>query len=49
MGAFRVDVEICRPGKPARWLKVRQVLVDSGSEMSWLPERLLRSIGIDVF
>ena len=49
VGAFRVDIEICRPGKEPRWASVRQVLVDSGSEMTWLPERLLRSIGIDVF
>src|SRR5207302_456245 len=41
--------EICRPGRQPRWASVRQVLVDSGSEMTWLPERLLRSIGIDVF
>src|SRR2546422_4238225 len=49
VGAFRVDIEICRPGRQPRWASVRQVLVDSGSEMTWLPERLLRSIGIDVF
>ena len=49
MGAFRVDIEICRPGRQPRWVRVGQVLVDSGSEMTWLPERLLRSIGIDVF
>src|SRR5437667_12419893 len=49
MGAFRVDIDICRPGRRSRWVSVRQVLVDSGSEMTWLPERLLRSIGIDVF
>ena len=49
MGAFRVDIDICRPGRRSRWVSVRQVLVDSGSWMTWLPERLLRSIGIDVF
>jgi predicted aspartyl protease len=49
MGVFRVDIEIRRPGRRSRWVSVRQVLVDSGSEMTWLPERLLRSIGIDVF
>ena len=49
MGAFRVDIEICRPGRRTRWVRVRQILVDSGSEMTWLPEPLLRSIGIDVF
>jgi predicted aspartyl protease len=49
MGAFRVDIEICRPGRHPRWVRVPQVLVDSGAEMSWLPERLLRSIGIEVF
>ena len=50
MGAFRVNIEICRPEeRQPRWVSVRQVLVDSSAEMSWLPERLLRAIGIDVF
>src|SRR5256712_2766897 len=49
MGAFRVDIELCRPGRRARWVRVRHILVDSGSEMTWLPEPLLRAIGIDVF
>jgi len=49
MGAFRVDIEICRAGRRANWARVRGVLVDSGSEMTWLPEARLRSIGVEMF
>ena len=37
---LRIDVEIARPGRGARWRAVSHVLVDSGSEMSWLPAAL---------
>ena len=49
MGAFRVDIEICRAGRRAKWVRGRGVLVDSGSEMTWLPEARLRSIGVEMF
>ncbi len=49
MGTFRLDVTVCRPGQRARVALVKGVLVDTGSELSWLPERLLSSIGVQVF
>jgi hypothetical protein len=49
MGLFRIDVELARPGRGARWRSVSAVLVDSGSEMTWLPAELLRVSGIAVF
>jgi hypothetical protein len=49
MGLLRLDVEIARPGRRARWRPVSGVLVDSGSEMSWFPADVLRGHGIAVF
>ena len=49
MGMLRIDVEVARPGRRAAWRPVPRVLVDSGSEMTWLPADLLRSIGVTVF
>jgi hypothetical protein len=49
MGLLRLDVEIARPGRRTRWQPVSNVLVDSGSEMSWLPADVLRARGVTVF
>lgn len=49
MGAFRVDVEIALPGRHPRWTPVEWVLVDTGAEVSWLPEDILRRLGVAVF
>ena len=49
MGTFRIDVEVARPGRRARWSPVVGVVVDSGAEVSWLPEDVLRELGIGVF
>lgn len=49
MGAFKVDLRVAKPGRKPRWARVPQVMVDSGAELSWLPEIDLRSAGIEVF
>jgi predicted aspartyl protease len=49
MGVFDVDIRVCRPGPRPKWVTFKKVLVDSGSEVSWLPEEDLRSAGIQVF
>ena len=49
MGTFRIDVEVAGPGRRPRWTPVTGVVVDSGSEMSWLPDAVLRQLGIAVF
>lgn len=52
MGLFSIEVEIAKPGRPAskaRWKDLGTVIVDSGSELTWLPEEELRALGIDVF
>ena len=48
MGVFHVDAEVAgirgrRPPVP-----VRGLLVDSGSQFSWIPEMILRSAGVRV-
>ena len=49
MGTFRVDIELARPGRKPQWHALKHVMVDSGAEVSWLPEERLRSLGIEVF
>jgi hypothetical protein len=47
MGVFVVDVRVARPGRHPRWRTLRRVMVDTGAEMTWLPESELRAAGID--
>ena len=49
MGAFRVAVEVYSPQPRARRKGLENVLVDTGSEMTWLPEAELKPLGIRVF
>jgi predicted aspartyl protease len=49
MGVFRVDVEVARPGTQPHWRKLTAVRVDTGSEVTWLPESLPRALRIGVF
>lgn len=46
MGLFTVDGEIRNLRQPRRSTVVRGMLVDTGAESSWIPEELLRSLGI---
>jgi predicted aspartyl protease len=47
MGSFRIDIEIENPGRPGERRLVRQALVDTGAELSWVPGDILRSLGIE--
>ena len=49
MGLFSIEIEIAKPGKGGRWKGMGPVIVDSGSELTWLPEGELRALRIDVF
>ena len=49
MGVFTVDVRVTRPGRRPRWKTFRRVIVDTGAEMTWLPEVDLRSAGVETF
>jgi len=48
MGTFRVDAEIVNVARPSRLVDVRQLLVDTGSEFTWVPEAMLRRAGVVV-
>jgi predicted aspartyl protease len=47
MGTFRIDVEIENPASPGPRASLRNVLVDTGAELSWFPARVLESLGIE--
>jgi predicted aspartyl protease len=47
MGIFRTTVEFSTLHDHARRLEVRDVMVDTGSEYSWVPEALLVSLGVE--
>ena len=49
MGLFSIDIEIAKPGRKARWIKLEGVIVDSGSERTWLPEDMLRELRVEIF
>jgi predicted aspartyl protease len=49
VGTFHVDIELARPGRKPRWHLLKRVMVDTGAEVSWLPEESLRALGVDVF
>jgi predicted aspartyl protease len=49
VGTFRIDVEVAVPGRHPRWAPARSVLVDSGAEVTWLPEELLERLGVTIF
>ena len=49
MGVFTVDVRVTKPGRRPRWKAFRRVIVDTGAEMTWLPEVDLRSAGVETF
>ena len=47
MGTFRVSIEIENPVHPGPRERLSEVLVDTGSELSWIPSRILESLGIE--
>jgi len=49
MGLFSVEIEIAKPGRKAQWKKLGSVIIDSGSELTWLPEEQLRQMDIELF
>ena len=48
MGIFYVACEVAGILKPQQWVSVSKLLVDSGSEYTWIPEDLLRQAGVAV-
>jgi predicted aspartyl protease len=48
MGTFRVDGEVAKVQKSISPVPVPQMLVDTGSDFSWVPEEALKLAGIPV-
>ncbi|MFB3891518.1 MAG: aspartyl protease family protein [Phycisphaerae bacterium] len=46
MSIFRVNVVACNPQREERVTPPMEVLVDTGAELTWLPAKLLKGIGI---
>ena len=46
MGTFRIDIQVENPALPGRRETLRDVLVDIGAELSWIPATILESLGI---
>jgi predicted aspartyl protease len=48
MGAFHVTCEVAGVRHPHKWKSVPKMLVDTGSEFTWIPETILRQAGVTV-
>ncbi len=48
-GTFRIDVEVENPTRAGERRRVRDVLVDTGAELSWFPADVLEALGIERF
>jgi predicted aspartyl protease len=47
MGTFRIDIEIEHPAYLGRQAWLRNALVDTGAELSWIPAEVLDALGIE--
>lgn len=47
MGTFRIEIEIENPTRPGARVRVPGLLVDTGSELTWIPAGILESLGIE--
>lgn len=48
MGAFHVTCELAGIQHPQKWAPVPKLLVDTGSEFTWIPATSLRQAGVTV-
>ena len=46
IGTFRINFEIENPQRPGERSVVTNALVDTGSELTWIPSHILESLGI---
>ena len=47
MGTFRIDFELENPMQPGTRALIKDALVDTGSELSWVNATILESLGIE--
>ena len=48
MGVFYVDCSVENMAVPDKSAQVKELLVDTGSEYTWLPKDILANIGVEV-
>ena len=48
MGVFYVDCSVANLAERERSASIDQLLVDTGSEYTWLPSQILTALGVDV-
>jgi predicted aspartyl protease len=46
MGTFRTRIEIENPARPGVRRSLSDVLVDTGSELTWVPRQMLEELGV---
>lgn len=46
MGTFRTDIELENPAQPGERHRVAALLVDTGSELTWIPAPILEAMGV---
>lgn len=49
MGSFRTDIELENPAQAGARRAVSALLVDTGSELTWVPAEVLESLGVPRF
>ena len=47
MGTFRIDIAVEHPAQRGTQLRIEDVLVDTGSEFTWMPTPVLEQLGVD--
>ena len=47
VGTFRIDIEIENPARPGERQHVPAALVDTGSELSWIPGPILERLAVE--
>ena len=47
MGIFRVGCKVVNIADPKKWAAVDKLLVDTGSDYTWLPAKVLEKIGVE--
>ena len=48
MGVFYVDCSVANLAEREKSVSIEELIVDTGSEFTWLPENVLSSIGVKV-
>ena len=46
MGIFRTTIDVENPTRPGLTMQVESVMVDTGSEYTWLPRAVLEALGL---